>query len=390
MMGLLNDQKTKRSRRLSKVLARAEISGTIACAVLFFSSPAKAAEDSKVTAAPAVTASTPKGYRNFYVVMDDLLADFEYDLKNGQVNGLKDMSIRTISLSENIPPSFRTQLDLSVTERILKTSNTKVIQCLACRAKRTQLNGDQMTISTAETNPIELARIAKQAGIQNFMDIAFSFQSTGMVLAMTISSPDTGAVIWSRSYNSETSRTSAIRRGVDVSLTDDARRQAEYVPAIQYRISLGYLFEPETSGTTGCLALGFRMMERYDNRHKEVGFELNTIKQAASIVGSATSTPTNLWSGFNLTAVFLHHWNLIQGEENFNQVRGTVSAGIGGTYASGYLGGLFRGGYEWRLGKHWSLNTLLGYRPSATRFIGAKSLGSMSGVEFGVGIGALF
>src|SRR5690242_10781086 len=50
--------------------------------------------------------------RNFYNVLEDLMADFEYDLKNGQVIGLKDLSIRNIATSENIPGSFKSHLEL--------------------------------------------------------------------------------------------------------------------------------------------------------------------------------------------------------------------------------------------------------------------------------------
>jgi hypothetical protein len=155
-----------------------------------------------------------------------------------------------------------------------------------------------------------------------------------------------------------------------------------------------YLYEKNVSGYTGCVGFGFRMMERYDNRKKEVGFETNYLKDASSLVGnsaSSTSTTTkNLYSGFNLTLLFMHSWNLIGAEENFNQVRGNIFVGLGGTYASGFLGGLLRTGYEWRLGKHWAVSGNLGYRPSATAFLQDTAVGKVSGVEFGIGINALF
>jgi hypothetical protein len=45
--------------------------------------------------------------RNFYEVLNDLVSDFEVDVKNGDVQGLKNMAIRNIATSENIPPSFK-------------------------------------------------------------------------------------------------------------------------------------------------------------------------------------------------------------------------------------------------------------------------------------------
>jgi len=352
---------------------------------------AAAEEEEKVAPASKVNED---GQRNFYDVLEDLLADFEYDLKNGDVQGLKDLSIRNIALSENIPPSFRGHIELVITERILKTSRAKVIQCLACRSKKTQVNGDQVIITSADTNPVEMARIAKTAGISNFMDVAFTYQPGGMVLSMTTNDPETGSVVWSRSYNSETSRTAAYRRGVDFSQIDDARRASEYRPTIQYRLTTLYAYQADVSAPSGCLGAGFRMMERYDNRRKEVGFEIDSFFNSNFIAGGATTTTTtttSLWTGLNLTLLFVHAWNFIGLEENFNAARGSLFTAIGGTYASGYLGGLVRAGYEFRLARHWAVSASMGYRPPSALFVGTTgSSTTFSGIEAGLGINYLF
>jgi len=331
--------------------------------------------------------------RNFYDVLEDLLGDFEYDLRNGDVQGLKDLSIRNIAVSENIPASFKQHLELVVTERILKTSKTKVIQCLACRSKKTSISGEQVIITSPETNQNELSRLAKTAGINNFMDLTFNYQSTGMILAMTTVDPETGAIQWSRTYNSETSRSAAVRRGVDFSQVDDSRRAAEYRPNLQYHLNLYYNQIPNLNESTGTLGLGFRMMERYDNRKKEVGFELDYFYKAAAIInpnGTDNIAGANIWRSLNLTLLFMHAWNLIGEEENFNRARGSVFVGVGGTYASGFLGALIRGGYQWRLAKHWAVSGFVGYRPEATVFLSGTEAGDISGTEFGGSINFLF
>ena len=343
------------------------------------------------TATPS-SSSRDNTERNFYDVLEDILSDFEYDLKNGNVAGLKDLAIRNIAISENIPPSFKNHLDLLITERILKTSKTRVLQCLPCKARKTTLNGDQMVVSSAETNATELARIAKLANISHFMDAAFSYQPNGIVLSMFITDPDTGMVIWSRSYNSETSRTSAFRRGVDYSQLDEARKQTEYTPTILHRFAIYYLFEPNLPTNSGTLALAYRMMERYDNRKKEVGFEVEYHVDPTTIVSSLNVSAQNIYAawGLNLTLTFVHAWNFIGDEENFNVIRGSAFAAIGGTYASGYLGGLIRGGYEFRLGKHFGVSAILGYRPAASAFSSTGATGTITGLEYGVGVNALF
>jgi hypothetical protein len=106
------------------------------------------------------------------------------------------------------------------------------------------------------------------------------------------------------------------------------------------------------------------MTERYDNRSKEVGFELNYYYDVAALTGQpgAKTDPNNLYKGFNLTMLFIHGWSVYGDEDNLNKARGSIFGGIGGTYASGFLGGLIRGGYEWRLAKHWTVDAFLGYR----------------------------
>lgn len=341
---------------------------------------------------PTQTGAKDGSDRNFYDVLEDVLSDFEYDLKNGNVSGLKDIAIRNIAISENIPPSFKSHLELLITERILKTSKTRVVQCLPCRARKTTLNGDQMTVSSPETNSAELARIAKTSNISHFMDAAFSYQPSGIVLSMYVTDPDSGSIVWSRSYNSETSRASAFRRGVDYNQIDEARKQTEYTPSILHRFALYYLFEPNLPTNTGTVALAYRMMERYDNRKKEVGFEVEYHIDPTTLVNSTGTSTQNIYTAFglNLTLTFVHAWNFIGEEENYNQIRGSVFAALGGTYAGGFLGGLIRGGYEWRLGKHFGVSAILGYRPAASAFTASGASGTISGLEYGIGVNVLF
>lgn len=343
-------------------------------------------------AAPPTPPNRDIPERNFYEVLDDVLGDFEYDLKNGNVSGLKDLSIRNTAISENIPPSFKSHLDLLLTERILKNTKTRLIQCLPCRARKTSLNGDQVVVTSPDSNQQELSRIARTSGISHFLDAAFSYQPSGIVISMYITDPDTGSIIWSRSYNSETSRASAFRRGVDYNQIDEARRQTEYAPTIQNRFTLYYLFTPNLPSTTGCLALGYRMVERYDNRKKEVGFEANYRVDPTTVVNSSGGSSQDLYRAFglNMTLLFLHAWNFIGEEESYNHIRGSFYGALGGVYASGFLAGLARIGYEWRLGKHFGFALNLGYIPPSTAFVAGTSSGTVTGLEYGFGISVLF
>jgi hypothetical protein len=342
---------------------------------------------------PPAPQTDASGSRNFYQVLDEVLSDFEFDLKAGQVTGLKDLSIRNVVTSENVPASFKSHLELLITERILKTTKTRIVHCLACRSKRATLNGDSMVISSSENNQAETQRIAKMNGISNFMDIAFAYQPGGMILSLQISDVDTGTTLWTRNYNSQSTRASAQRRGVDFQDLEDAKTKMEYTPTISTQPKLYVVMAPKAgSGQSTALAFGARMTERYDNRTKEVGFEMNYYMDTAALTGQpgAKTDPNNIYAKFNLTLQFIHGWSVYGDEENLNKARGMIFGGIGGTYASGFLGGLIRGGYEWRLAKHWSVDAFLGFRPQSTLVISGTTTAPLSGVEGGLGVGFNF
>lgn len=335
----------------------------------------------------------PAGSRNFYQVLDEVLADFEYDLKTGQVIGMKDLSIRNLVTSENIPPSFKSHLELLITERILKTSKTRVVHCLACRSKTAKLSGETMVITSADSNAAELQRIARMNGVQNFMDVAFAYQPTGMILSFQISDVEAGTTLWTRNYNSENTRASAQRRGVDFQELEEAKTRMEYQSTMQIRPVLYTVMAPKAnSGYSTALGFGIRMMERYDNRQKEVGFEANYYADVNLLTGlsDANTDPTNLYNTFNFTLLFQHGWALFGPEENFNKARSIIIGGIGGTYAAGFLGGLLRATYEWRMAKHWTISAFLGYRPKGTLVFSTTQTASVSGVEGGIGVGYIF
>lgn len=340
---------------------------------------------------PVAHAAPPPNQRDFYATVDDTLGDFEFDLKHEAVKGVDNIAIRDIVVSENVPRSFTPHLEGYITERILRATKSKVIQCLGCRARRTTLKEGEISMTSPQTNQKELQRLAKARGIQHFLDVTFTYQPTGIIVSMTITEPATANVIWSRTYNSESSRAALLRRGLDMDQLDPStRRSTEYPAILQYRVSVDYLFEPNVSGTTGCLGFAFRMVERYDNRKKEIGFEAEYLKDSTTLLNN-TSTAPNLYSGVNLTLLMLHGFNLIGSEEDFNQARANVYAGLGGTYTSGYLGALIRTGFEYRMAKHFATTLHLGYRPSSTVFLPISSVTtSVSGFEYGGGISFMF
>jgi len=92
----------------------------------------------------------------------------------------------------------------------------------------------------------------------------------------------------------------------------------------------------------------------------------------------------------NFTMLFQHAWSLFGNEENYNKARGVIIGGIGGTYASGFLGALIRGHMSGDWPNIGLSTTFLGYRPQGTLVISGSQTAPLSGVEGGIGVGFLF
>jgi hypothetical protein len=363
--------------------------------ICFLAAPAFGSTDSVKSEmeTPAPTPGASEESRNFYEVLRELLGDFEYDLVKGNISPMRSVAIRNIALSENVPSSFKAHLELIITEKLLQTTRTKVIQCLACKARRTKLLKDEIRVISPAIDPIEVARLAREAMIDTFLDVAFQYQSSGMILSLTSVDTQNDQILWTKTYHSEYSRAATQRRGADFEQLDEAKRLAEYTPTILNRLSLYFLSLPSFPDASYTVTLGFRSVERYDNRKKEVGFEINHSQDASSIVIPSLRKPSNIYSYFslNLSLYFLHTWNFFGQEENYNHPRGSLSLLAGGVYASGYLSLSARLSYEYRLAKHFVLTGVFGYRPPASLLVGGTDRTvTLSGLEYGLGVGYLF
>ena len=73
--------------------------------------------------------------RQFHEVLNDLLSEFAYDVKQGQVNGLKNLSVRRVDISDTLPKTYEQYVELLVSERIRENSKVKLINCVPCKTK---------------------------------------------------------------------------------------------------------------------------------------------------------------------------------------------------------------------------------------------------------------
>ena len=314
--------------------------------------------------------------RRFHEVLDELLTEFGYDVKTGQLNGLKNISIRKVSVNSSLPRSYGDYIETLVDERIRENSRVKIIKCLPCKTKRSILSEGKLIVTSPLTNMDELSRAADQLGIDHFMDVMLVYHTTHMVLAFDIFSVSTKELIWARSYNSETLKTRYQKLAVDYSQIVKSRPGEEYVPSYRYMIGLGVASIPNVGGDANdrsMMALNIRGTEKFNNRKSEFGLNLSVMKTTSSFLtsyptegtgsGATTSgtaasptpkTPKPFTTAIMLHAIYAH--NFFGNLESYDDIRHGMNLGLGMIVASGYLASSARLGWDIFFGKRFSVS----------------------------------
>jgi len=339
---------------------------------MIFSHPADAEENASVNepaSAPAVKTTVSESgdtQRDFYQVLDDLLVEFEADLSQRRVKGLENMAIRKIDLSENLPSSFSLHLEYMLTERILKRNTTKIINCIPCKSKKSFVEDDRLTITSNVSNIKELDKIAQSLEIENFLDVTFLYNPGSMILSMSVFNVNTRNIVWSKTYNSETIRTSYVRKGFDVKDVEDARTVDFYRPRFKFYAGLNQTFLPVSGGSPeGTSGLHLRLMERFNDNRQEFGFfvgygmSTKILFKQAKASGSATEKEKALFNMYTqvLNPGFRYQYNFIPPMESYNVLRTSFYIGGGALMGTGYFTGEIHSGLQLFLGKTWFVNT---------------------------------
>lgn len=329
---------------------------------------AREAEEMQEASSPMV--------RRFHEVLDELLAEFGYDVKMGQVNGLKNLSIRKVTVSDTLPWSYRSYVELLVAERIRENSQIRLVSCLPCRSKTTRLMDGRLVVTSPTTNMAEMQRASDQLGIDYFMDIVLVFHTTHMVLAMQAFNTQSKELVWARTYNSETVRSRYQKLAVDYSQVEKSRPGEEYEADFRYLAGMGAASVPNVGGTqddSGFILLHFRGSERFNNRQNEFGMILNIYSSSSALLSdypstaatdpdaadeaeesvTTSSTPDPFTQAIGVYGIYAQ--NFIGALESYNEVRHGATVGVGFLMASGYIAGTGRLGWDTYFGRNFSI-----------------------------------
>lgn len=343
--------------------------------------------------------------RKFHEVLDELLAEFGYDVKTGQLDGLKNVAIRKVEVSDALPKSYEEYVELLVAERIRENSKVRLISCLPCKTKTSTLVEGKLMITSPATNIARLNEVAAQLGIDNFIDVLLVYHTTHMVLAFQIFDMQTKEMLWARTYNSETIKSRFQKLAIDYSQVEKARPGEDYVPEYRFLVGMGGATLPNIGGEAKdktMVTFQVRSSEKFDNRHSEFGLMLAGYSSVSSLLkdypndsgsgdgGESTPamfnsytlatdpTPKAYTMAFGLYGFYAH--NFLGSVESYNRVRQGMHVGLGGLYATAYLAGSARLGWDIYFGRRFCVSfSAVGVAPS-TVLVEKKTVKTKGGV----------
>lgn len=356
--------------------------------------PEKAAYGEELKAASATRV------RRFHEVLDELLAEFGYDVKMGQIKGLKNVAIRKIRVSKAIPKTYERYLEMLLSERIRENSRIRLINCVACRTRTSSLVEGKLLITSPATNMAKLDSAASMLGIENFMDAVMVYHTTHMVLAVSVFNVTTKETVWTRTYNSETIKSRYQKLAVDYSQVEKSRPGDDYDPEYRFLIGFGGAAIPNVGGVkedSSMLNLQVRATEKFNNRRNEFGMMLSILKTTSSLQkdyptegdgDTATSTtetetvsdspePKPFETALGLYGMYSH---LFVGPlESYNTTRHGFNAGLGMLVAPSYFAPAARIGWDIYFGRRWSTNFAANYIGPSSILVDGEAVDTKGG-----------
>lgn len=343
--------------------------GDSAAATALATAQDKSSENPQLASEPTV--------RRFHEVLDELLAEFGYDVKLGQIKGLKNLAIRKVTVNNALPRSYKTYIRSIVSERIRENSQIRLISCISCTNKTSRMIDGRLVITSPATNMAEMNRAAETLGIDYFMDVVLVYHTTHMVLAFQTFNTDTKEMVWARTYNSETIKSRFQKLAVDYSQVKKSRPGEDYEPEFRLLAGLGGATVPNVSGDPndeGMMLVYLRATERFDNRTHEFGVGLNLYQTTNDLLsnypttGTTADTTTTDGTTSTLTPYksaivpyMIYAYNFLGEVESYNATRLALTGGLGTLLASGYFAPMLKVGLDAYFGRSFGVVSSLMY-----------------------------
>jgi hypothetical protein len=338
--------------------------------------------------------------RRFHEVLDELLAEFGYDIKLGQIKGLSNLSFRKVRVSKSIPRTYEDYVEMLLTERIRDNSQIRMLTCVPCKTRTSALVEGKLMVTSPATNVGKLESAAAMLGIEHFMDAVLVYHTTHMVLAVNIFNAKTKELLWARTYNSETIKSRYQKLAVDYSQVAKARPGEDYVPDYRFLIGLGGGGIPNVGGSSAdstMLNLQIRATEKFNNRRTEFGMLLSVYQATSALVkeypseGTKTKSedppevvevstgpePKPFKQALGIYGLYSH--SFLGAIESYNNIRHSLNAGAGIILATGYFAPTARLGWDIFMGRRFSTNVGAVYIGQSTILVDDETVKTKGG-----------
>ena len=324
--------------------------------------------------------------RKFNDVLGDLLDEYAYDLKTTVNLGIQLLSIRKITLTENIPKSYESYLESLLVEKTRKNSTYKIIQCTKCKVKKTTVSKGRLTVTIPINDPIELDAMAKQLGINAWIDAGLIFQETAIILAINIFDSQTKELLWTKVYNSE----DLLKKRAQTKSDDPANPATPGGPTPEVvkkgnfggTLGVGYYLVPNVKTISGMLGLNLRVYEKFQEQKSNIGAQLTLVADPALLIkdyGGIEGDPsqsaefktekgTEKLKPYRIAVSVqtVYGFNFKETAESLDDIRYGITIGVGFLASSGYLTFLGALGGNLKLGKHFIMDASVMYGAPTT------------------------
>ena len=212
------------------------------------------------------------GKITIYQVVEEMVDDFIADVSDLNQAALSPVAVRGVGLTPNLSSAFGSWVESQLITAVMTHSDVRVKRCVSCGALRTRLDGDDWVVSKGFVTQEELAREARDLGVNTYLDAHVAYVPGANIVSLNVQifRASDGKVLWAETYRSDATTAAILRSGDRVLTRDEARaelvRKLEQRPYYGYQLLVGAAYIPYDSPTTSALGgavIGGRIYEQF-------------------------------------------------------------------------------------------------------------------------------
>lgn len=200
-------------------------------------------------------------------ILDDLMADMRL-LRLEQISPL---AIRGVGLTPNLAGNFGLWTENELISRINRLTSVSLRYCVSCQSLKTSVENGEWVLKLGWVKQEDMYQEAQKLGVMAFMDLFVSYiPGANMVsLSAKIYRADSGAILWSQTYMSDSSTAAILRTGDRIQTRDEVfrelTRKIEQRPYYGYTLWLGGGMVPFAGpqGNINFIAPGIKIYEKF-------------------------------------------------------------------------------------------------------------------------------